>query len=76
MSNYHDDFSCCPVCPLISHHYPHAGGVFCKGPGCMFYRGGDCLIAAALEKYIITNSPIMSYEEDNSTIRNFLYEED
>ena len=65
MFNYHDDFSCVaenefyrPVCPLMSHHYPHAGSEFCKGPGCVFCRDGDCLIAKALETYIKNSNPL------------------
>lgn len=71
-SNYHENFSCVaenelyrPVCPLMSHHYPHADSTFCKGPFCVFCRDGDCLIAKSLETYIKSKDPLVFISDEN-----------
>ena len=68
------DFSCTsdfsinrPVCPLMSHQYNHSGVMACLGPKCIFCRGGACLIAKGLEKYIRSKDSLtfMSDEDLN-----------
>ena len=46
-----------PICPIMSHQYQHSGSTNCAGENCAFCRGGDCLIAKALETYVRNGNP-------------------
>ena len=72
MSNYHDDFSCVaenefyrPICPLISYQRQYTNRQTCLGPGCVFCRGGDCLIAKSLETYIKSKDPLAFISDED-----------
>ncbi len=70
--NYEEKFSVVaenalhrPYCPLISYQRQYTNGQVCLGPGCIFCRGDDCLIAKSLETYIKSKDPLAFISDED-----------